>query len=77
MKTPKDLSNYTYYGRGPQNNYNDRKNGAFVELYHINILYISSALVCPADDLGSTSLSVAGIRRKLPASGYEGYWSGW
>lgn len=33
MKTPKELSNYTYYGRGPHNNYNDRMNGAFVELY--------------------------------------------
>ena len=37
MKTPKDLSNYTYYGRGPQNNYNDRMNGAFVELYHSTV----------------------------------------
>ncbi len=37
MKTPKDLSNYTYYGRGPQNNYNDRKNGAFVELYQSTV----------------------------------------
>ena len=33
MKTPKALNRYTYYGRGPQNNYNDRKNGAFVQLY--------------------------------------------
>lgn len=33
MKTPSSLCNYTYYGRGPWNNYNDRKSAAFVELY--------------------------------------------
>lgn len=37
MKTPTDLKNYTYYGRGPQNNYNDRMNGAFVELYNSTV----------------------------------------
>ena len=37
MKTPAALKNYTYYGRGPQNNYNDRKNGAFVELYNSTV----------------------------------------
>lgn len=33
MKIVKDLENYTYYGRGPWNNYNDRMNGAFAGLY--------------------------------------------
>ena len=33
LKTPKDLNRYTYYGRGPVNNYNDRKTGSFVQLY--------------------------------------------
>ena len=37
MKTPSDLTNYTYYGRGPQNNYNDRMNGAFVQLYNSTV----------------------------------------
>lgn len=37
MKTPSALENYTYYGRGPQNNYNDRKNGAFVQLYNSTV----------------------------------------
>ncbi|MDM8146568.1 glycoside hydrolase family 2 TIM barrel-domain containing protein [Bacteroides eggerthii] len=37
MKTPSDLKNYTYYGRGPQNNYNDRMNGAFVQLYNSTV----------------------------------------
>lgn len=31
MQLPEELSRYTYYGRGPQNNYNDRKTGAFIE----------------------------------------------
>ena len=33
MQLPEELSRYTYYGRGPQNNYNDRKTGAFIEQY--------------------------------------------
>lgn len=33
MQLPSDLKNYTYYGRGPWNNYNDRCTAAFVELY--------------------------------------------
>mgnify|MGYP000358614656 FL=1 len=31
MQLPEALQQYTYYGRGPQNNYNDRKTGAFIE----------------------------------------------
>lgn len=33
LKAPKELDQYTYYGRGPINNYNDRKTGAFVAQY--------------------------------------------
>lgn len=33
MKLPSYLENYTYYGRGPVNNFNDRKTGQFVGLY--------------------------------------------
>lgn len=33
MKTPEKLANFTYYGRGPIDNYNDRKTSQFVELY--------------------------------------------
>ncbi len=33
MLLPADLKNYTYYGRGPWNNYNDRCTAAFVEQY--------------------------------------------
>ena len=33
MQVDPDYSNYTYYGRGPINNYNDRKTGQFVELH--------------------------------------------
>jgi len=31
MTVPKSLSRFTYYGRGPINNYNDRKTGQFIE----------------------------------------------
>ncbi len=31
LQLPSRLENYTYYGRGPQNNYNDRCSGAFIE----------------------------------------------
>lgn len=33
MQLPSDLSKYYYYGRGPVNNYNDRKTGQYVELH--------------------------------------------
>ena len=33
MQLPAEFKNYTYYGRGPWNNYNDRCTAAFVELY--------------------------------------------
>ena len=31
MKLPKSYSTFDYYGRGPVNNYNDRKTGQFIE----------------------------------------------
>lgn len=37
LKTPKDLNQYTYYGRGPVNNYNDRKTGSFVGVYESTV----------------------------------------
>lgn len=33
MTMPKDFKNYTYYGRGPENNYADRKTGQFIEVH--------------------------------------------
>ena len=33
MKLPKELKQYYYYGRGPENNYNDRRTSQFIELY--------------------------------------------
>ena len=33
MKMPKAFKNFQYYGRGPVNNYADRKTGQFIELY--------------------------------------------
>lgn len=37
MKLPKDYENYTYFGRGPKNNYNDRCSGSFVGLYESTV----------------------------------------
>ena len=34
MKLPKTYNNFDYYGRGPVNNYNDRKTGQFIGWYH-------------------------------------------
>lgn len=36
-KLPSRFSRYSYYGRGPLNNYNDRKTGSFVGLYHSTV----------------------------------------
>ena len=33
LQLPAELKNYTYYGRGPWNNYNDRRTGAFIQQY--------------------------------------------
>ena len=33
MNIPKQYENFTYYGRGPIDNYNDRKSGQFIELH--------------------------------------------
>ena len=37
MKLGKDYSNYTYYGRGPLNNYNDRRTGSFLGRYQSTV----------------------------------------
>ena len=37
MKLPASLKNYAYYGRGPVNNYNDRKTGQFIELHRSTV----------------------------------------
>lgn len=33
MKVPEKFENFSYYGRGPRDNYNDRKSGQFIELH--------------------------------------------
>lgn len=33
MQLPSNYDNYTWYGRGPWNNYNDRLTGSFIEVY--------------------------------------------
>ena len=37
MQVPSSLQRYTYYGRGPWNNYNDRCTGAFIEMYQSTV----------------------------------------
>ena len=37
VKLPSQFDRYAYYGRGPLNNYNDRKTGSFVGLYHSTV----------------------------------------
>ena len=37
VKLPSRYNRYSYYGRGPLNNYNDRKTGSFVGLYHSTV----------------------------------------
>ena len=37
VKLPSQFDHYAYYGRGPLNNYNDRKTGSFVGLYHSTV----------------------------------------
>ena len=37
IKLPSRFDQYTYYGRGPLNNYNDRKTGSFIGLYHSTV----------------------------------------
>ena len=37
IKLPSRFDHYTYYGRGPLNNYNDRKTGSFIGIYHSTV----------------------------------------
>lgn len=37
LKLPASLQNYTYYGRGPWNNYNDRMSGSFLGIYKSSV----------------------------------------
>ena len=37
VKLPSRFDRYTYYGCGPLNNYNDRKTGSFVGVYHSTV----------------------------------------
>lgn len=37
LRVPKDMHKYTYYGRGPVNNYSDRKTGQFVGRYESTV----------------------------------------
>ena len=37
MKLPSEFDRYTYFGRGPKNNYNDRYTGSFVGLYESTV----------------------------------------
>ena len=33
MKVPRKFENFTYYGRGPIDNYSDRKSSQFIEIH--------------------------------------------
>lgn len=37
LQLPTEYKNYTYYGRGPWNNYNDRCTGSFIEQYSTTV----------------------------------------
>lgn len=37
MRVPRRYDNYTYYGRGPVENYADRKTGQFIEIYRSTV----------------------------------------
>ena len=37
MALPASFSHYTYYGRGPENNYNDRRTGQFIERHESTV----------------------------------------
>ena len=37
MDVPAEFSRFSYYGRGPQENYNDRESGAFVGIYSSSV----------------------------------------
>ena len=39
LKLPKQFKYATYYGRGPQDNYSDRKTGAFVGIYNNEVTF--------------------------------------
>ncbi len=49
MQVPKKYENFTYYGRGPENNYNDRKVGQFIEVHKSTVKEQFSPFPKPQD----------------------------
>lgn len=47
MKVPQKYSDFTYYGRGPIDNYNDRKTSQFIELYKSTVKDEYASIVKP------------------------------
>ncbi len=47
MDMPKSFDQFAYYGRGPENNYNDRCSGSFVERYHRPVSQVGIMLPKP------------------------------
>lgn len=53
MQLPASLKNYTYYGRGPENNYNDRLTSQFVGLYQSTVAEQASRMLPKPQAMGN------------------------
>jgi len=56
MVMPKEFSNVQFYGRGPQENYCDRKTAAFVDLYKLTVDEMYTNYVSPQENGTRTDL---------------------
>lgn len=64
MQIPKEFSNYTYFGRGNFENYQDRKTAAFVDLYKANVSEMYVPYIRPQENGNRTDIRWAALTDK-------------
>lgn len=67
IQLPSEYDNYTYYGRGPWNNYNDRCSGSFIEQYNTTVAAQFEKFPKPQDMANREQVRWAALTNKAGA----------
>lgn len=67
IQLPSEYDNYTYYGRGPWNNYNDRCSGSFIEQYKTTVAAQFEKFPKPQDMANREQVRWAALTNKAGA----------
>ena len=74
MRLPMDFSKIRYYGRGPWENYPDRKRSAFLGIYEISLKNYETEYIHPQDNGNRCDIrwfEMASPKQKLRIDGHE------